>query len=110
VEALKAVTAADGVHFTDMGYDCMVKNIVQIPAKPTGIPQTKAPPGTSKMHYWRGFRSPVGSAVNMTISNGPLEAVAHKHGVVPTGTPGTTTLTDGISTVADNNSIIAVSA
>ncbi len=68
VEALKAVTANDGVHYTDTGYDCMVKNIVQIPVKPQGIPQSKAPPGTSKMHYWRGFRSPVGSAVNLTNS------------------------------------------
>jgi hypothetical protein len=56
------------VHFTDMGYDIMVKNIVQLPAKPTGTPQPKAPPGTSKMHYWRGFRSPVGSAVNLPNS------------------------------------------
>jgi hypothetical protein len=69
VEALKAAMAADGVHLTDMGYDLMVKSIVQLSAKPTSTTHSDAPSGTSKMHYWRGFRSPVGSVVNLPSSN-----------------------------------------
>jgi hypothetical protein len=68
VDALRAVTAKDGVHFLDTGYDCMVKHIVQIPAKHQNTPSTRPPSGTSKMHYWRGFRSPVGSVANVNNS------------------------------------------
>ncbi len=59
VEALKHVTAKDGIHFHATGYNNLVKSIMGTLAHPTNTTSRKQ--YASKVHYWRGFRSPIGS-------------------------------------------------
>ncbi len=68
IEALKAVTAKDSVHFLSTGYDHFVKHIIHALAKPNITPLGKSATATAKMHYWRGFRSPVGVTANANNS------------------------------------------
>jgi hypothetical protein len=56
LQALKTVTARDGIHFLGAGYDWLVRNILN----PSEHPSSKAKQSTkAKQHYWRGFRCPV---------------------------------------------------
>jgi hypothetical protein len=87
IEALRAVTAKDGVHFSDIGYDRMVKHIMQIPAKPHIATSVRSTSGTAKVHYWRGFRSPVGSTANVNNSRSTVQGRgAHARGGLHRGT------------------------
>jgi hypothetical protein len=58
VNALRTVTACDGIHFLGARYDWLVRNILNSSEQPSSkVKQfTKA-----KQHYWRGFRSLVGT-------------------------------------------------
>ncbi len=60
IEALKAVTVKDGVHFLGPGYNCTVKHIMLIPSKSPAEQSGSSTTGTAKVHYWCGFRSPIG--------------------------------------------------
>jgi hypothetical protein len=64
-DVLRNMTASDGIHYQISGYCNLVKNILvsKMAAKQVAI-------GTqsTKMHFWRGFRSPVGS--NTTVPTG----------------------------------------
>jgi hypothetical protein len=53
LEALRTVTSTDGVHFTSVGYDNMVRNIVR---EGTRDVSDAKKPTASKPHFWRGFR------------------------------------------------------
>jgi hypothetical protein len=70
VEALKHVTAKDSIHFHAIGYDNLVKSIMGTLARPTYTTSRKH--NAAKVHYWRGFRCPVGStaATNYEIDKG----------------------------------------
>jgi hypothetical protein len=70
LEALRRVTASDGIHYQSSGYENIVKNIlgVQHAAK-----QMVNCSQTPKLHFWRGFWSPIGSKTAMSAAN-------HNHG------------------------------
>jgi hypothetical protein len=74
VDALKKVTARDSIHFLNMGYDHLVKNIMQTFAYPESTPTGKHL--TAKVYYWQGFRSPMGSSVAASNTSHPF----HGHG------------------------------
>jgi hypothetical protein len=79
IEALKTVTAKDGVHFQGTGYENMVKHIMQIPTKSAAEQSGSSTIGTTKVHYWRGFRSPIG--VTAPVHSTPSATRgAHAHG------------------------------
>jgi hypothetical protein len=59
MEALKTVCAPDGVHFLPAGYENLVTAITHAPIRALDLA-----PGNdrqAKVHYWRGFRSAVGT-------------------------------------------------
>jgi hypothetical protein len=60
IEALKKVSAQDGVHFLAIGYDHLVKNIVKTSAG--AVNATASVAKATRSHFWRGFRSTVGSS------------------------------------------------
>jgi hypothetical protein len=79
IEALKTVTAKDGVHFHGIGYENLVKSIMQTPTKSAPEQQGSTTTGNTKIHYWRGFRSPVGVTASCHIRS-PAIRGAHAHG------------------------------
>ncbi len=60
IEALQPVCAPDGVHFSPTGYDNLVAAITQSPVMALEV--TSGTERQPKIHYWRGFRSAVGSS------------------------------------------------
>ncbi len=61
LEALRTVTAADGVHFQQAGYKNLVDNILRgenILNTRSALPNT-----VERVYYWRGFRSPIGKVI-----------------------------------------------
>jgi hypothetical protein len=68
LDALRTVTANDSVHFSSVGYDNLVRNILResITRDVSGDKR----PLSSKTHFWRGFRSTVGAAA-VTPSSRP---------------------------------------
>jgi hypothetical protein len=75
IDALKLVMAKDSVHFLSTGYDNMVNSIVRtcedtLSAKPVAA---KA----SKTHFWRGFRSVVGSSASTPSSRPSYRGRGH---------------------------------
>jgi hypothetical protein len=79
IEALQTVTAKDGVPFQGIGYENLVKHIMQIPTKSAAEQSGSSTTGTTKVHYWRGFRSPVGVTAPVH-SKPPAIRGAHAHG------------------------------
>jgi hypothetical protein len=77
IEALRRVTASDGIHYQSSGYENLVKSIlgVQQPAK-----QMVNSSQTTKLHFWRGFRSQI-------VSNTTVSAVNPNHGGVSSCRP-----------------------
>jgi hypothetical protein len=65
-DALKYVMAKDGVHFLSTGYDNMVSSIVRTCADTLSVKPAAAK--SSKSHFWRGFRSVVGSSASTPSS------------------------------------------
>jgi hypothetical protein len=74
VEALKHVTAKDSIHFHAIGYDNLVKSIMGTLFRPTNTTSSKQ--NATKVHYWRGFRSPVGSTA---VANHEIDKGARQH-------------------------------
>jgi hypothetical protein len=74
IEALKQVTAKDSIHFLATGYDNLVKHIMLTLARPACTTNRKH--NTAKVHYWRGFRSPIGSSL---VANHVMEKTACQH-------------------------------
>ncbi len=66
LDHLRTITASDGVHFSADGYNNLVKNIVSN-METTSVKVANAPRNTCP-HFWRGFRSPIGS-IHPTSSN-----------------------------------------
>jgi hypothetical protein len=68
LDALRTVTANDSVHFSSVGYDNLVRNILResITRDVSGDNRQLS----SKTHFWRGFRSTVGAAA-VTPSSRP---------------------------------------
>jgi hypothetical protein len=61
VDALKQVSARDGVHFTIDGYKVMANNLI---SEAESMKRSdRQPTLLAKSHYWRGFKSLVGSCV-----------------------------------------------
>jgi hypothetical protein len=61
LEALRTVTAADGVHFQQARYKNLVDNILRgenLLNTRTALPNT-----VERVYYWRGFRSPIGKVI-----------------------------------------------
>jgi hypothetical protein len=61
IESLKCVCAQDGVHFTPEGYDNLVASVNKSVSSLTL--STSVTSSSKKQHYWRGFKSLVGSSV-----------------------------------------------
>jgi hypothetical protein len=59
LDALKTVTATDSVHFTSVGYENLVRNIVREGNRNVSDARKQT---SSKLHFWRGFRSTFGAA------------------------------------------------
>jgi len=65
----KEISAADGVHFTNTGYEKITDSILEcsknllVKSVASSVPSLSAPvnPGKQRSYYWRGFLSPVGS-------------------------------------------------
>ncbi len=72
LEALKRVCAQDGVHFSSIGYDNLAASItngeVLTADNPTSAMRSK------KQHYWRGFRSTVGSTIASSSTRGGVRS------------------------------------
>jgi hypothetical protein len=68
IDALKLVTAQDSVHFLNTSYDHLVENILRTDASTTSAAASTT--RVQKSHFWRGFRSTVGSSAS-TLSNWP---------------------------------------
>jgi hypothetical protein len=75
IEAVKKVSAQDGVHFTSAGYDHLVNCIVNTPA---GVAKNEANATKSvRSHFWRGFRSTVGSSAGAPNHRTPARGRGH---------------------------------
>jgi hypothetical protein len=75
IEAVKKVSAQDGVHFTSAGYDHLVKSIVSMTA---GVAKNEANATKSvRSHFWRGFRSTVGSSAVAPNHRTPARGRGH---------------------------------
>jgi hypothetical protein len=65
LDALKKVSAPDGVHLNQTGYMTMAENIVEclerLKAGKSARSAAVALSGPRRMHVWHGFCSPVGS-------------------------------------------------
>ncbi len=61
VEALKHVTARDGIHLNLEGYKLMAKNLISEAVLLQRSDRQSTLP--AKPHYWRGFKSQAGSCV-----------------------------------------------
>jgi hypothetical protein len=75
IEALKKVSAQDIVHFLAAGYDHLVNNILK-----TGACVVNAVASTVKAtrtHFWRGFRSTVGSSAVVPSHRTPVRGRGH---------------------------------
>ncbi len=59
LDALRSVTANDSVHFSSVGYDNLVRNILRENIREVSGDKRQL---SSKTHFWRGFRSTVGAA------------------------------------------------
>jgi hypothetical protein len=70
IEALKTVCAPDGVHFLPAGYENLVTAITRAPIRKLDL--TPASDRQAKVHYWRGFRSAVGSRSVPSLNRGSL--------------------------------------
>ncbi len=70
LEALRRVTASDGVHYQSSGYENIVKNILGAQHSTKQMVNCSQ---RHKLYFWRGFRSPIGS-------NTVMSAVNHNHG------------------------------
>jgi hypothetical protein len=67
LKALRTVTARDGIHFLEAGYDWLVRNILNSSEHPSSKAKQSI---KAKQHYWRGFRSPVGTNTPGTNTQG----------------------------------------
>ncbi len=74
-DALKYVMAKDGVHFLSTGYDNMVSSIVNTCADTLSVKPAAAK--SSKSHFWRGFRSIVGSSASTPSSRPSYRGHGH---------------------------------
>jgi hypothetical protein len=61
VEALKHVTAKDGIYLNFEGYKLMAKNLISEAESMARFGRQSVLP--AKAHYWRGFKSQAGSCV-----------------------------------------------
>jgi hypothetical protein len=59
LDALRTVTANDSVHFSSLGYDNLVRNIARELNRDVSDDKKQT---SSKLHFWRGFRSAIGAA------------------------------------------------
>jgi hypothetical protein len=75
IEALKLVMAKDSVHFLSTGYDNMVTSIVRTCAGTLNVKPAAAK--ASKSHFWRGFRSTVGSSASTPSSRPSYRGRGH---------------------------------
>jgi hypothetical protein len=63
IESLKSVFTQDGVHFTAEGYDNLVASVNKSVSSLTM--STSVASTSKKQHYWRGFKSLIGSSVTV---------------------------------------------
>jgi hypothetical protein len=68
IDALRTVFAPDGVHFLPAGYENLVAAITSAPIRRPVLSPVSA--RTSKIYYWRGFRSAVGSRAVPSLNRG----------------------------------------
>jgi hypothetical protein len=74
LEALRSVKTRDSVHFLDKDYDHLVNSILK--SANLAKYSSERIMASGKMHFWRGFQSPVGAAT----APGNTAATGRSHG------------------------------